>query len=245
MKLGIQIYSVRDAYAASAEQTFKRIKEIGYEGVELFGALSTHSAEYLRGLLEENGLELCGYHCGWQEFDTEEKVNNVINYMKALGCNNVVIPWMPDKNVEQWEEQICAFNKLCARFRVEGLRLGFHAHKGEMIILENGVCAWDMIGEQTPNDFIMQLDMGNAVNGGKDAVALYKKFADKGITVHYKAFSAEKGYNCIIGEDDIDWKTIINISKTTPVCEWAIVEKDDQDDFDTVTKSFTNLNKLL
>lgn len=245
MKIGVQIYSVRDAYAADAAECFRRVKKIGYEGVELFGALSTYKAEYLRSLLNENGLELCGYHCGWQEFDTEEKIESVIAYMKALGCENVIVPWMPEKTVEQWEEQIAAFNKLCARFEKEGLRFGFHAHRGEIVDLSNGKCAWEMIGEKTLDSFIMQLDMGNAHNGGKNAVPLYKKFASKGRTVHYKAFSAEKGYDCVIGEDDVDWNEIIRISKTTPECQWAIVEKDAQDDFDSVTRCYNNLSKLV
>lgn len=245
MKLGIQVYSLRDAYAEDVEKTFKRIKEIGYDGVELFGALSAHPAEYLRRLLEENGLEVCGFHTGWQEFDSEEKINEIISYMKTLGCKNVIVPWMPNKTVAEWEEQIGAFNKLCVRFRGEGLRLGFHSHKGEMLILDNGRCAWDMLGEQTPNDFIMQIDIGNALNGGQEPIALYKKYANKGVTVHYKAFSKEKEYDCIIGEDDIDWNAIVDISKSTPECTWVIVEKDALDDFSTVTKCFDNLKKII
>jgi len=244
MKIGVQIYSVRDSYAADVKNSFKKVKEIGYDGVELFGALATHPAEFLRSCLDEYDLELCGYHCGWQEFETEEKVENVINYMKALGCKYVIVPWMPETTVEQWNEIICSFNKLCARFRVEGLRFGFHAHKFDMKVLENGKCGWEMLGEQSPNDFIMQLDMGNSVNGGKDPIEMYKKFAEKGTTVHYKAFSTEKAYDCVIGEDDIDWKTIINISKTND-CVWVIVEKDAQDEFESVTKSYNNLKKLI
>ncbi|PKM63079.1 MAG: hypothetical protein CVU97_01995 [Firmicutes bacterium HGW-Firmicutes-21] len=244
-KLGVQIYSVRDAYAADVKQSFKRVKEIGYDGVELFGALATHSAEFLRSCLDEFGLELCGFHTGWAEFETEEKVVNTISYMKKLGCKYVVVPWMPQKTVAEWQETICAFNKLNARFREEGFVFGFHAHKGEMIILENGKCAWEMIGEQTPSDFIMQLDIGNALNGGQDPIALYKRFADKGVTVHYKAFSKEKAYDCVIGEDDIDWKAVIDISKNTPECAWVIVEKDAQDDFESIARCYTNLKKLI
>jgi sugar phosphate isomerase/epimerase len=244
-KLGVQVYSVRDAYAEDVKGCLKRIKDIGYEGVELFGALATHPAEFLRDCLKEYGLEVCGFHTGWQEFETEEKAENVISYMKTLGCKNVVVPWMPEKTVAEWEETICAFNKLCARLREEGLVLGFHAHKGEMAVLDNGKCAWDMIGEQTPSDFIMQLDIGNALNGGQDPVELYKRFADKGVTVHYKAFSMEKGYDCVIGEDDIDWNAVLSISKNTPSCAWVIVEKDAQDNFETVTKCYTNLKKMM
>ena len=244
-RLGVQVYSVRDEYAADVKGCFKRIKDAGYEGVELFGALANHPAEFLRDSLKEFGLEICGFHTGWAEFETEEKIDNVISYMKTLGCNYVIIPWMPEMNVAQWNDIICAFNKLNARFREEGLVLGFHAHKGEMAVLENGKCAWEMIGEQTPGDFIMQIDIGNAANGGQDPVALYKRFADKGVTVHYKAYSNEKGYDCVIGEDDIDWNSIIGISKSTPSCSWAIVEKDAQDNFEAVIKCADNLKKMI
>lgn len=245
MKIGVQVYSVRDAYAADAKACLGRLKEIGYEGVELFGALATHSAAFLRSCLDEYGLELSGYHCGWQEFENEEKIQNIINYMKELDCKYVIIPWQPLLTVEQWNDLICAYNKLSARFREEGLVLGYHAHKQDLQDLENGKCAWEMLGEQTPCDFIMQIDIGNVMNGGKDPTQMYQRFASKGVTVHYKAFSKEKAYDCVIGEDDIDWKSIISISKTTPECAWAIVEKDDQDDFKTVTKCLENLKKLI
>lgn len=244
-KLGLQIYSVRDAYAADVIGSFKRAKEIGYEGVELFGSLATHKPEFLRDCLDECGLEICGFHTGWQEFETEEKIKNVISYMKTLGCDYVIVPWMPEKTVEQWREQICAFNKLCARFREEGLRFGFHAHKGEMSKISNGMCAWEIIGDKTPADFIMQIDIGNAASGGQDPIALYKKYAGKGVTVHYKAYSNDKGTDCSIGEDDMDWNEIVNISKSVPECAWAIVEKDAQDNFVSVEKSFKALKKLV
>ncbi len=244
-KIGLQVYSVRDAYAQDAVECLKRIKAIGYEGVELFGSLETHTAEFLRDTLKEIGLENCGYHTGWQEFETEEKIQRTIDYMKTLGCKYVIVPWMPEKTVEEWNDQICDFNKMAARLREEGLVMGFHAHKGEMLILENGKCAWEMIGDQTPSDFIMQLDIGNALNGGQDPVALYKKYADKGVTVHYKAYSLENGYDALIGEDDIDWNAIVEISKNTPNFDWAIIEKDALDDFDSVVKLYENLKKIV
>ena len=242
-KLGLQIYSVRDSYAADVKECFKKAKEAGYEGVELFGEL----ASFLRECLDECGLELCGYHCGWQEFDTEEKVEFVISYMKELGCRYVVIPWQPLLSAEQWKGIICSFNKLCSRFREEGLRLGYHAHKQDLQDLENGKCGWEMLGEHSPSDFIMQIDIGNTANGGKDPVEMYKRFAYKGVTVHYKPFSNKKAYDCVIGDenDNIDWKSVIEISKNTPECVWAIVEKDDQDGFNLVTKCLDNLKKML
>ncbi|HOJ47351.1 MAG TPA: sugar phosphate isomerase/epimerase [Bacillota bacterium] len=244
-KIGVQVYSVRDDYAADVKQCLRKLKDIGYEGVELFGALANHPAEFLRDALKEAGLECCGFHTRWEEFETEEKIQFVVDYMKTLGCDYVIVPWMPEKTPEQWEEQIAAFNRLLERFRKEGLRFGFHAHKGEMYTLSNGRFAWDMIGEQTPEDFVMQVDIGNVLNGGREPIELYRKFASRGATVHYKAYSKEKGYDCAIGEDDIDWKTIVDISKNTPECEWIIVEKDAQDNYESITRSYHNLKKII
>ena len=67
MKLGIQLYSVRDDAARDLPGTLRRIAEMGYDGVELAG-LYGKTAEEVRDLAQEVGLTVISAHVGLAEF---------------------------------------------------------------------------------------------------------------------------------------------------------------------------------
>lgn len=89
-KLGVQIYSVRNEYAADPLSCFKQMKAFGYDGAELFGSIKTHPAEQLKAWLAEAGLEICGYHT--QVAEIREDIDAVIAYNRTLGNRFVIVP---------------------------------------------------------------------------------------------------------------------------------------------------------
>ena len=88
-KLGVQIYSVRNEYAADPLSCFKQMKAFGYDGAELFGSIKTHPAEQLKAWLAEAGLEICGYHT--QVAEIREDIDAVIAYNRTLGNRFVIV----------------------------------------------------------------------------------------------------------------------------------------------------------
>ena len=61
MKIGVQVYSVRDVAEKDFIGTMKEIKKMGYDGVELAGAYGL-SAEEIRRDLAEVGLTAISAH---------------------------------------------------------------------------------------------------------------------------------------------------------------------------------------
>ena len=223
-KLGIQIYSVRDEYAQNPLSCFRQMKQCGYDGAELFGSIKTHPAEQLKAWLEEAGLEICGYHT--QVAEIREDIDAVIAYNRTLGNRFVIAPAPagPMSTAEEWVAFSRELNGYKAAFADAGFRFGFHSHRNEVLPVDDGSLPWDIVAANTDDDFILQIDMGNTLSGGVRPEGLYKKYASRGVTVHYKPYSLETAYDAVIGSDDIDWNDIIATSKSTPVCEWAIVE---------------------
>ena len=125
---------------------------------------------------------------------------------------------------EEWVAFSRELNGYKAAFADAGFRFGFHSHRNEVLPVDDGSLPWDIVAANTDDDFILQIDMGNTLSGGVRPEGLYKKYASRGVTVHYKPYSLETAYDAVIGSDDIDWNDIIATSKSTPVCEWAIVE---------------------
>ena len=87
IKLGLQVHSVREAFAEDPIGTLKRIKEMGYTGVEIpMGAitnanegLTAKSAEFYKKALEDAGLECYGILTSWEAVQPDH-IEQTIRY---------------------------------------------------------------------------------------------------------------------------------------------------------------------
>ena len=61
-RIGLMLYSVRDACAADLEATLREVAAIGYDGVEIFD-LHGHDPDAVAGWLDELGLVAIARHC--------------------------------------------------------------------------------------------------------------------------------------------------------------------------------------
>ena len=61
MKIGLQVYSIRDDAASDFAAAMKKVKEMGYDGVELAGTYGLSAAE-IKKVLAEVGLEVISAH---------------------------------------------------------------------------------------------------------------------------------------------------------------------------------------
>lgn len=223
--LGLQIYSVRDVYFDDKAGTLKKIKEIGYDAVEMFGAMDT-PAEEMRKMLDDAGLVCCGYHIPI-DWLSDEKFDETIEYNKKLGNKYIIVPSLPENMVcstEAWLETCRKFSILEEKVASHGMRFGFHSHGREHKLFEDGNWGWKLYGENTDDKLVMQIDLGNCYAAGMDPIPEYQKYAHRGFTVHYKPYSLTEGYSTPIGKDNIDWNKVIEISRASGVCEYAIVE---------------------
>ncbi len=58
------------------------------------------------------------------------------------------------------------------------MRAGYHNHGHEFQELE-GQLPWDVLAQNTPSGFILQIDLGNAMHGIPDPVPYLEKYADR------------------------------------------------------------------
>lgn len=243
--LGLQIYSIRDIYFADKANTLKEVKRIGYDAVEMFGGMDTPAVE-VKKMIDDAGLVCCGYHTLY-DWLSDENFEKTIEYNKILGNKFIIVPMLPHEMTETTQSWLSTCEKLQAlneKVRSHGMMFGFHSHGREHTILDDGNWGWKLYGENTSDDLIMQLDLGNCYNAGMDPIPEYEKYAHRGATVHYKPFSLTTGYVSPIGEDSIDWKKVIDITKRSGVCEYAIVEYESNDALTNVEKCAKALIEL-
>ncbi len=90
----------------------------------------------------------------------------------------------------------------------------------------------------------MQLDIGNCVEGGGDPIAILKRFPGRSATVHLKETGGAP--SAVLGDGDVDWKTVLGILEKTGGTEWFIIEHERPagDPLNNVKRCLFNLRAL-
>ena len=217
--VGIQLYSVGDAMADDVAGTLSRIAEMGYEGVE-FAGYHGFSGEELRELLDANGLECAGSHVRLKMLQ-DDALEGTLATNRALGTDRLIIPSAPRDDLEGTIRRMNAVHK---RATDSGMRVGFHNHTGEFEMID-GVTKFDRIFGETPDDFLVQLDIGWASAAGQDVIALLRRYANRVETVHIKEFHPEDE-KAVVGEGIIDWPSVMDVLEAETAVRWYLVEQE-------------------
>lgn len=206
--LSVQLFSVRHDAQKDLEGTLKAIRAIGYEGVDFFGYHGP--AERIQAALNEAGLFCAGWHVGYEQIATDEALEESIAFHRKIGNRYLVLPGLPHDMTttrEGWLQAAARLQEVSNILAPLGMYTGYHNHTVEFAPLD-GEMPWDTLFSNTDRFVIAQLDIGNAMAGGADAVELLKKYPGRSVTIHLKPYSARDGYDTMIGEDDADWATI-------------------------------------
>ena len=249
-KVGLQVYSIRDIYFKDPAEAFKLIKDSGYDAVDMFGGV-TMGAEELKKLLDDAGLECCGWHANWDYISKPDILEMFAAYNKVIGNKYLICPGLPfawggDTTKDQWLEAAQKLNEIAEHLKKHGMFTGIHSHNVEFKPT-NGTdeLPWDILAKNTEKDVVLQLDMGNTYAAGAEPVAVLKKYPGRYHTVHIKPYSLTKGMNALIGEDDIDWAETIKFCNEQGNTEYFIIEYEEEDAKTGVKACLENFKKFM
>lgn len=129
-KVGIQLYSIRDAMERDMDKALKAVKDMGYDYVEFAGYYGK-TAEEVKSILDKYGLEAISVHQSIDLF--EEQGQTAVDYIKTLGVKYSAIPWYPVD--EFFPENIAAtiekFRNVSKLLKDNGIQLMYHNHDFE------------------------------------------------------------------------------------------------------------------
>ncbi|MBQ3100443.1 MAG: sugar phosphate isomerase/epimerase [Clostridia bacterium] len=246
LPIALQLYSVRDALAEDFYGTLKKVKEMGYDGVELSG-LGHKDPKEVRAMIDELGLKMNSSHVPVEEM---QKEGGLARYKQA-GCDYVVVPWIHYGGHNQhFEKNLDIIRDLAYKAHDEGLTLLYHNHDFEFKCVE-GKTILDSLYDYVPAEYLKtQLDTCWVKFAGSDPVEYLKKYAGRAPLVHLKDFwepenvGGEKAvpYDLIgktredrendgfefrpLGHGIQDIPAILAASKAAGA-EWVIVEQDE------------------
>ena len=202
--VGLQLYSVRDDLAADFEGTLKKVKAMGYEGVEFAGLYGRTPAD-VKKMCEEIGLIPVSAHVPFVELMQDPE--GMISAYKEVGCKQVVIPYLTEEyrpGAERFQEVIEGARLLGEVCRKYDMKLAYHNHDFEFVKID-GEYALDILYREVPEELLLtQIDTCWANVGGVDPADYLRKYAGRMYTVHLKDFVGQKSENmyALIGIDD-------------------------------------------
>ncbi len=245
IKIGIQLYSVREDCARDLPGVIKAVAKMGYQGVEFAGYYNYPAAD-LKKMLDDNNLQCCGTHIG---LDTllGENLSKTVEFNLTLGNRFVIVPGLAEErrnSAAAWKNTAAVFNGIAGTLKPHGLRTGYHNHMIEFSPMD-GQLPWDIFFGSTDKEVVMQFDTGNALHGGADAAPFLGKYPGRATTVHLKEFSKTND-KALIGEGDVNWQEIFRLCETIGGTEWYIVEQESyaHPPLECVRKCLENLRKM-
>ena len=231
LKIGVQVYSVRDSADRDLKDTLKKIKAMGYEGVELAG-LYGHSAEEIRSVLDETGLEAISAHVGFGELAADCK--GTVAAYKKIGVKYIALPFMGENDLpmsENWEKNLGIIKEISKECKENGITLLYHNHDTEYKKMPDGTYIEDYLFKATGLDAMKpEFDTCWVRVAGEDPVAYIKKYAGYVLVVHLKGTDKKADVTEAfkfrpVGYGVQDFPSIIKASEEVGA-EWVIVEQD-------------------
>ena len=191
-KIGLQLYSVRNAMKEDFVGTLKAVKEMGYEYVEFAGYFG-RTAEEIKAILDELGLKCVSVHQGLDFYD--EDADAAAEFLKTFGVKYSVIPWYGKEllaGTPAWEESVARFKKVGEVLARHGMKLGYHNHDFEFEKVD-GKYIHDYIFEALDPAIIdPELDTCWVHYAGIDPADKIREFAGRVEIVHLKDFVAKR-----------------------------------------------------
>lgn len=253
MKLGAQLYSVVDHIQTSEgiRETFLKMKEIGYQNVQLSGN-GPIAAEELRDICKETETSIVITHSPATRI--MDDTDALIAEHKLFGCPVIGLGAM-DKSyrtgAEGVERFVADFAEAVKKIEAAGLKFAYHNHAFELTTAYNDeMNVFDYLIENCPT-WLFTADVYWITKGGCDPVAYLEKIGgDRLINVHYKDMANDEEKSiCACGDGIIDFK------KLTDVCERLgvkniLVEQDNAKkceggDIAQMIKSFKYLRPII
>ena len=225
-KLGLQLYTVRDAPLA-LEALLATVAAAGYDGVETVGTQDV-APERLRDALTDAGLALASAHVPLTAFRSDLRALTAAH--RTLGTPLLVVPWLAPEDrptdLAGWRalgRELDGYGRALAD---EGFALAYHHHDFELAALEGSDGLTALLGAAAPAHLSLELDAGWWSAVGRDPVAGLTGWAGRVTRLHLKDLVRGQDPPWVdVGDGELDVAGVLAAARAQRVA-WAIVEHD-------------------
>ena len=235
--LGIELYAVRGELAKDLPGTLKAVAKIGYEVVEFYSPYfgwTFSFAKDVRTQLDDLGLKCYSTHNSIASLTPGETMGRAIELNQILGARQIVLASAPAwaKGLDGWKKLGAQLTTVSEQLKTHGLAAGFHNHKTEWApIAEGGPRIMDVLAAETPKEFVLQFDVGTAMDAGVDGATWIRANPGRIRSMHLKDWAPgdkaqEKGYRVLFGEGVTPWMTLFAEAESVGGVEHYLMEQE-------------------
>lgn len=257
----VQMYTLREVISdkASLTEALKKLKAIGYDGVQGGPAKDMTVQEY-KDLLDSFGMKECSTG-GKLETMAAGDVKTQVENARILGVTEVGVGTLP----RELQSSLAGFKTFAAQmnaagkalYEADGLAVNYHNHALEFASFGGGAKGIDVLFEETDPRYVhFTLDTHWVTAGGCSPAKWIRKAAGRIPNVHFKDYGINpaavdfiEGVSkrfAEIGEGNIDWPEVVEACLELHEIKAYIVEQDKcpGDPFDSLAISFKKLVAL-
>jgi sugar phosphate isomerase/epimerase len=211
-RVGIQLYSLRDAARADLERTLADIAAAGYKDVEMLASNRNFGMPpaQIRAVLDKNGLRAPSTHTAGT---LAEDLDRHLDEAATLGHTQLIVAGLPKRpTLDAYRAWADRLNEAGAKARQRGIWLGHHNHADDMKPVE-GQVPYDLLAERAdPSVTRLQLDTGNMAMSGRDPLDYMKRFGPKYWSFHVKDV-AQLGatHDTELGKGVLDFRKLLGM----------------------------------
>jgi len=206
-RIGLELYSVRDAMRRDPERTLAAVRAIGYDDVELLWSFGNfgRTPQQVRATLDHEGLRAPSAHIAPEIIVTDW--DRSLDTAKMLGHEYLIVPSLTadtQHSLGAWRAWAHKFNVAGAAARRAGIWLAFHNEPDHMKPID-GIVPYDVFLERTdPSVVRLQLDIGNMAQGGGDPFRYLERYRDRYWSYHIKDVVADRSHDTELGKGALD-----------------------------------------
>lgn len=230
MKMGLQLYTLRDELAKDFIRTLTQVAKIGYQGVE-FAGYGGFSAGELKAVLDQLQLTSLGSHVSVERL--ESALDEEIQFNQIIGSKYIVCPGLPAemRNSEKKAKEVIELFKDCGkRLSESGIQFCYHNHSFEFEQNVDDQLLFDYLFKATPEkEMQIELDVCWVQHAGFHSLDYMKKYEGRIPLLHIKDIvhaGTERAETVELGNGEMELLPIIDAAAKMDV-QWLIVEQDE------------------
>ena len=246
-----QIWPFREYFGADMAGTLERIADSGFVGVELCrwynwtDMFDKWAAEDILAACQRVGIQVVSSHVSYPMI-FEENLDELARFCHTVGMKYAIVAAVQEEQMGSREAILgvaALFNAAAEALKPEGIRIGYHNHDFDFKPLpEDGGLPWDVFFDNTDPEVVMQIDIGNALQGGADPIRYLKKYPGRARLVHLKEYAADKPPGAI-GDGEVNWKDVREVCEELHQPDWYIIEQEEKE-YDPWVSAIRSLDYL-